>query len=226
MAPKLRSKSLSGRTYRAKSLPAGRLNPALSPVKSPRKPTPFKLGRIKPTDISICKACKTPILKSPSPPPTPKLSQPARSHLEYILQTSLLQAHSRTANIQTAYASASKDYTELGNKDKTGPKADFLVEALEPGWRHAPYTDEVCKVTGTLYGELGRALATSQKTVIMLHELLETERLRLQAGETEEAMGLRVEEENRWFRAQHHARFLASLPKKRVRHKKQLELRL
>lgn len=225
MAPKVRSKSLSGRTHRAKSLP-GPLHSPRSPTGPPRKPTPFKLGRIKPSDVSICKACKTPILNSPPPPPTPKLTQPARSHLEYVLQTSLLQAHGRTANIQSAYASASKDYTELGNKDRTGPKSDFFEGNLEPGWRHAPYTDEVCKITGTLYGELSRALATSQNTVTMLRELLETERLRLQAGETEESTGLRIEEENRWFKAQHHARFVASLPKRRVRHKKKLELRL
>lgn len=79
---------------------------------------------------------------------------------------------------------------------------------------------------GTLYGELGRALATSQKTIGMLQSLLETERLRLQAGESQEQKRLRWEEENKWFRAQHYARFLASLPKKRVRHKKTLDFRL
>ena len=72
---------------------------------------------------------------------------------------------------------------------------------------------------GTLYGELGRALATSQKTVTMLHSLLETERLRLQEGTSAEQERLRMEEENKWFKAQHCARYLASLPKKRVRRK-------
>lgn len=222
MAPRLRSKSISGRTHRAKSLPAGRLDPAVSPVKSPRKPTPFKLGRIIPSDVSICKACKTPILKTPPPPPTPKLSQPARSHLEDLLQTSLQQAHSRTANIHAAYASASRDYPALDNKDETEPTEDLLDTALKPEWRHAPYTEEVHKVVGTLYGELGRALATSQKTVRMLTSLLETERLRLHAGESEEQQRERRDWENEWFAKQHLARKVAAMPKKRVRHKKPL----
>jgi len=224
MAPKLRSKSVSGRTHRAKSLPAGRLDPALSsPIKSPRKPTPFKLGRIIPNDISICKSCKTPILKSPA---TPKLNKPARSLLEDLLQSSLLQAHSRTVGIQTAFASASKDYQALENKDDTGPSDDFEDFKISPGLRTAPYTAEIWKVMGTLYGELGRALATSQKTIRMLDALLQTERARLQAGESQEQKRIRMEEENKWFRAQHYARYLASLPKKRIRHRKALDFTL
>lgn len=225
MAPKLRSKSLSGRTYRARSLP-GPLQSPSSPTKSPRRPIAFELGRIKPSDVSVCKACRTPILKSPPPPPTPKLSRPARSLLEGLLQTSLLQAHNRTVSIQTIYASASKDYTDLDNPDQTVPTDDFKESKVTPAWRHAPYTAEICKVMGTLYGELGRALATSQKTVTMLHSLLETERLRLQAGSSEEQDMVRMEEENKWFKAQHHARHLASLPKKRVRRKIPLNLSL
>lgn len=89
-----------------------------------------------------------------------------------------------------------------------------------PEWRHAPYTEEVCKIVGTLYGELGRALATSQKTVSMLDSLLDTERLRLQAGDDEEQRMLRREWENKWFAAQHAARIQASLPKKRKRNRK------
>jgi hypothetical protein len=225
MAPKLRSKSLSGRTYRAKSLP-GPLHSPSSPTKSPRRPTAFKLGRIEPSDVSICKACKTPILKTPPPPTTPVFSTPARSLLEDLLQNTLLEAHNRTVSIQTAYASASKDYQALENKDDTGAKADFLEHKLKQEWRYAPYTAEICKVMGTLYGELGRALATSQKTVTMLNSLLETEKIRLQTGESQEQKRLRWEEENKWFRAQHYARFLASLPKKRVRHKKALDFTL
>lgn len=225
MAPKLRSKSLSGRTYRTKSLP-GPLHSPSSPTKSPLRPTAFKLGRIKPSDVSICKACKAPILKTPPPPPTPKLSRPARSLLEELLQNTLLEAHSRTVSIQTLYASASKDYTDLGNPDRTAPKTPWKDSFIELDWRHAPYTAEICKVMGTLYGELGRALATSQKTIGMLNSLLETERARLQAGESQEQKRLRWEEENKWFRAQHYARFLASLPKKRVRHKKALNFTL
>lgn len=218
MAPKLRSKSLSGRNFRAKSLP-GPLHSPSSPTKSPRRPTAFKLGRIKSSDISICKACKTPILKTPPPPPTPKLSRPARSLLEGLLQTSLLQAHSRTANIQTIYVSTSSDFRALDNPDVTVPTNDFEESEVTPAWRHAPYTADICMVMGTLYGELGRALATSQKTVTMLHSLLETERLRLQEGTSAEQERLRMEEENKWFKAQHYARYLASLPKKRVRRK-------
>jgi hypothetical protein len=146
--------------------------------------------------------------------------------LEELLQNTLLEAHSRTVSIQTLYASASKDYTDLGNPDKTAPKTPWDDSFIELDWRHAPYTAEICKVMGTLYGELGRALATSQKTIGMLILLLETERLRLQAGESQEQKRLRWEEENKWFSAQHYARFLASLPKKRVRHKKALDFRL
>lgn len=139
------------------------------------------------------------------------------------MQNSLLEARSRTVSIQAAYASASKDYQALENKDTTGAKEEFFEYKLKPAWRYAPYTEEICKVTGTLYGELGRALATSQKTIRLLDSLLETERLRLGEGQSEEQKRLRMEEENKWFRAQHHARFLASLPKKRVRHRKPLD---
>ena len=108
----------------------------------------------------------------------------------------------------------------LGNNDRTGLKQDLLEANLLPEWRHAPYTEEVCKIVGTLYGELGRALATSQKTVSMLDSLLDTERLRLQAGDDGEQRMLRREWENNWFAAQHAARIQASLPKKRKRNRK------
>jgi hypothetical protein len=219
MAPKLRSKSLSSRSYRAKSLPGG-LDSALSPTKSPRKLTPFSLGPIIPSSVSICKACKTPILKSPTPPSTPKLTRPARNLLEAQLQSSLLQAHGRAVNIQAAYASASREYNNLGNADRTGVKEDLLESKIHESWRHAPYTEEACKVVGTLYGELGRALATSQKTVNMLDSLLDAERLRLQVGDNEEQKRLRRDWENKWFAAQHAARIQANLPKKRKRNKK------
>jgi hypothetical protein len=124
------------------------------------------------------------------------------------------------------YASASKDYQALENKDDTGPTDDFEVSKITSNWRTAPYTAEIWKVMGTLYGELGRALATSQKTIRMLDSLLETERLRLREGQSEEQKRLRMEEENKWLRAQHHTRFLASLPKKRIRHRKALDLSL
>jgi hypothetical protein len=203
MAPKLRSKSLSGRSYRAKSLPGG-LGSALSPTKSPRKQTRFTLSRIIPSSFSICKACKTPVLKYSTPQ----------------LQSSLLQAHGRAVNIQAAYASASREYTVLGNSDETGVNEDLTEAKILETWRHAPYTEEVCKVVGTLYGELGRALATSQKTIIMLNALLDAQRLRLQAGDDEEQKRLRRHWENRWFAAQHAARIQASLPKKRKRNRK------
>jgi hypothetical protein len=124
------------------------------------------------------------------------------------------------------YASASKDYQTLENKEKSGATTDVFEYTIDPEWRYAPYTEEICKVMGTLYGELGRALATSQKTIRILDSLLETERLRLQAGESQEQKRLRMEEENKWFKAQHHARYLASLPKKRIRHRKVLDLSL
>jgi hypothetical protein len=97
---------------------------------------------------------------------------------------------------------------------------DLTEAKILETWRHAPYTEEVCKVVGTLYGELGRALATSQKTIIMLNALLDAQRLRLQAGDDEEQKRLRRHWENRWFAAQHAARIQASLPKKRKRNRK------
>lgn len=214
MAPKLRSQSVSGRTCRAKSLPA-----ALA-IKSPRKVAPFELGPIIPSSVAICKACKTPIVKSPSPPVTPKLSRPARTYLEAQLQSSLLQAHGRAVNIQAAYASANKEFNALGNSDRTGPKQRFNEQNLLPEWRHAPYTEEVCKVVGTLYGELGRALITSQRTVNMLDSLLDAERLRLQAGDLEQQSRIMRDCENAWFAAQHQERVRAHEPKKRRRNKK------
>jgi hypothetical protein len=198
----------------------------VSAARSPQIPSPFTLGTIVPTNVLICKACKTPILKSPPPPTTPKLNLhlPARSHLEARLQSSLLQARARAVNIQAAYASASAEYKVLGNEDglvivnKDGSKE--VTFADHPEWRHAPYTAEVCKIVGTLYGELGRALATSQKTVSVLTGLLEEEMLRLQAGDDEEQRVLRKEWEEAWFESQKAERIEAAKPKKRKRNRK------
>jgi hypothetical protein len=78
----------------------------------------------------------------------------------------------------------------------------------------------VCKIVGTLYGELGRALATSQKTVSVLTGLLEEEMLRLQAGDDEEQRVLRKEWEEAWFESQKAERIEAAKPKKRKRNRK------
>jgi hypothetical protein len=120
-------------------------------------------------------------------------------------------------NIQAAYASASREYTALGNRDSTREIEDLKID---PEWRHAPYTAEVCKVVGTLYGELGRALATSQKSLGALTGLLEEERLRLQAGDSEEQGRLRREWEDAWFESQKAERIENAKPKKRKRNRK------
>jgi hypothetical protein len=120
-------------------------------------------------------------------------------------------------NIQAAYASASRDYTALGNGDSTREIEDLKID---PEWRHAPYTAEVCKVVGTLYGELGRALATSQRCLAALSALLEEEGLRLQAGESEEQGRLRREWEDKWFEGQKAERIENAKPKKRKRNRK------
>jgi hypothetical protein len=122
-------------------------------------------------------------------------------------------------NIQAAYASASRDYTALGNRDDSSEWAPVELD-LHPEWRHAPYTAEVCKIVGTLYGELGRALATSQKCLAALNALLESEGLRLQAGESEEQGRLRREWEDAWFEGQKAERIENAKPKKRKRNRK------
>lgn len=216
---KSRSKSFSGRTLRAKSLPTLDF---ISTSPSPRNPSPFTLAPILPSTISICKACKTPIIKSPSPPTTPQnktLHRPARSRLEAQLQSSLLEAHGRAVNIQAAYASASREFNILGNNDRSTERQDLDLDNLPSEWRHAPYTAEVCKVVGTLYGELGRALATSQKSIGALEALLDAERIRLQAGDSEEQGKLRKSWENAWFAKQKEERIEAAKPKKRKRNR-------
>lgn len=215
--PHKRSKPAQGRVTRAKSLATG-----LDSItdKATPKLAPFKLGLIKPTNVAICKACKTPIIKSPSPPVTPKFNKPARSRLEGLLQSALIQAHARTVNIQAAYASASKDYNALGNHEVSTERDELDLDAIPEEWRHAPYTADACKIIGTLYGELGRALATSQKAVAMLQSCLEGEREML---ESEKELGpeatriVRRGFEDAFFTMEKAKRVEQAQPKKRKR---------
>lgn len=99
-------------------------------------------------------------------------------------------------------------------------KQELDLDAIPEEWRHAPYTEDACKIIGTLYGELGRALATSQRAVTMLERCLEGEREML---EQEEELGpeatrtVRRGFEDAFFTMQKAKRVEAAQPKKRKR---------
>lgn len=184
--------SISIRINRAKSLPGGC---AQSLVIVPSETiTRFDLGPIIPSNLVLCKACKTPMVKTPPAKASPKTKAPVETSLGEQLEAYLSEARNRNTTIQAAYASASKDFGTLGNPDVSGEHSPIDTK----GQLHAPYTKEACTRVGNLMGELGRALDTSLKGIAALEQALEDERKRSQSGDAEQKRS-RADWERAWW---------------------------
>ncbi|KAM0722161.1 hypothetical protein Q7P37_001602 [Cladosporium fusiforme] len=206
---------ISKRITRARSLPGARTQSLV--IVPSETITRFDLGQVIPSSVVICKACKTPIVKTPKTPPW------VRTPLAEQIELYLTEARNRNTAIQAAYASASKDFKTLGNQDISGEHSPIRVAV----YRHVPYTVDACEKVGNVMGALGRALDSSLKSVAALEKVLEAERTRPNPDDPEEENS-RAKWEEEWWKKEKKERLAeadrleaARMKKKRKRAKKQ-----
>ena len=87
------------------------------------------------------------------------------------------------------------------------------------GQDHAPYTVDACELVGTLAGELGKALASSQAGVAEAEKLLQGEMKRVETEDDEQALA-RARLEAEWWQEEKKARLEAAEESKKKRRRK------
>jgi hypothetical protein len=143
--------------------------------------------------------------------------------------SSILQARGRAVNIQSAYTNAKAEFILLGNQDESfhtakigippnpsvappdGTAGRTDIERIPDHWMHAPYTVELAKGMGRLAGELGRAHASSQQSLILMEKMLAEEREWIASEKTDASLVKKFKEWNNWWRDQKEIRVKAWL---------------
>jgi hypothetical protein len=133
--------------------------------------------------------------------------------------SSILQARGRAANIASAYANAKQEHIILSSQDEScdykmgiaptpalappdGTQGRRDKDIIPVEWYHCPYTAELAKGVGKLVGELGRAQASSQKSLNDMEKALEEKIKRLDSKPDKAALEARSKAAGIWWGTQ------------------------